>query len=110
MNYKAISFRLNLDDVNEAELYEKIKLDELKFSTTAGCIKHALAEYYNQDCADKTSNYLETLIRQETDRIIDRIQNISINQNEYNSDAVLSLPESTNQLPDQLAGVLDLFE
>lgn len=108
MGYRAISFRLNLDDAIENELYNQIVNEAASYSTLAGCVKHALLTYYQKGEINDIA--VAEVIHKEADRIIKELQdsNYAFIPDEK---AELTLPEQSDFIPTELeSAVLNLFD
>ncbi len=119
---KSIFIRFNMDDKEDRELYLKLTEKAGNVVSLASCVKRELEEYFSLDVkiADRQEfhNKMLSVIREEMQsqgmKLVGALlAGIStVNVSKSRDEIVLSetgLPESCEELPDELSGVLDFI-
>ena len=126
MNYKSISFRMNLDDENERTIYDNLVASAEGYVSISAFLKHVISYYYEmeerrhivevveQAIKDQQCR-LESLIRDEISKqgltilggLLASMGNVTT---EVVTTEPSNLPKEEDVFPESLNGVLSMFE
>lgn len=104
MAYKAVSCRFNMQDEEERKLYNMVEQKAKDYSTISGCIKAILREYFAGESSD-----IALLLEQNTQKILDFINEKSFASDTCSSKQKSELPDCSDVIPDNLGSILDKF-
>lgn len=128
MEYKSLSFRLNLDDVEERQLYEKIVYAGNSFTSISAFLKYAVENYFEEQEIKNISTLVDSGIKH-----IEQSIQVSIKkevehqgmallggllsamgsaeiQSESKKIGASELPKEVDEFPEKLNDVLTMFE
>jgi len=137
--YKSISFRLNLNDEADQELYQRILDEATNYSSVSAYVRIVFDKYFKEldksiemTAAISTYERMEILLKQHTESmqklindniqaqgmklvgaLLSGLQGFSIPDSSYQSIANspdILLPEEADELPDQMSGVLEFLK
>lgn len=110
---KAITVRFNVEIDSEADLYRQLESDLLHCKSASTFIKEVLFEHYNRS----SDLDIKAVISQSQNELIEKIYDVCLkiiasagNGAVVTEKAEVLLPKVTEDFPESLTDVLDLFE
>lgn len=126
MNYKSISFRLNMDDESERAIYNRLVSSAEGYVSISAFLKHVISCYYETEERRQMVEVVEQVIKDQQYRlesvIRDEIskQGLTIlggllaSMGNVTTEVVTTkpsnLPKEEDVFPESLSGVLSMFE
>ena len=128
MEYKSLSFRLNLDDVEERQFYEKIVHAGNSFTSISAFLKYAVEKYFKEEeiknistLVDSGIKHIEQSIQASIKKEIEQqgtallggllsAMGSAETRTETNKIKVSELPKEVDEFPEKLNDVLTMFE
>ena len=107
MSYKAISFRLNMDDLEEAELYQKIMDESESYTSLSSFMRMILKEHFDNIKQEQITVGFKNFVSKQFEHLESRISAGIIVADDVHENR---LPAECGSLPEQLSTVLNMFE
>ena len=128
MEYKSLSFRLNLDDVEERQLYEKILHAGNSFTSISAFLRYAVEKYFKEEeiknisaLVDSGIKHIEQSIQVSIKKEIEQ-QGMALlsgllsamgpaeTRTETDKIGTSELPKEVDEFPEKLNDILTMFE